>query len=134
MVDAAAAVDLADGWTNVPSMRETTVNSRLSRETLPDNANRYTTKILTVDSSIEFTEFVEINVNFTHPYARDLDIVLVSPSGAESQLATPNDEVPGAFDGTYRFGSARHLGEDPSGDWELRVKDSQTGDTGTLRS
>ncbi len=138
MVDADAAVELANDWTNVPSMRETTVNSSFPRETLPDkppdNANPYTTKILTVDSSIEFTEFVEINVNFTHPSARDLDIVLVSPSGAESQLATSNDEVPGAFEGTYRFGSARHLGEDPSGDWELRVKDSEPGDTGTLRS
>ena len=138
VVDADAAVELADGWTNVPSMRETTVNSSFPRETLPDkppdNANPYTTKTLTVDSGIEFTEFVEINVNFTHPSARDLDIVLVSPSGAESQLATSNDEMAGAFNGTYRFGSARHLGEDPSGDWELRVKDSQPGDTGTLRS
>ena len=134
VVDADAAVELADGWTNVPAMRETTVNSSFPRETLPDNANTYTTKTLSVDSSIEFTEFVEINVNFTHPYARDLDIVLVSPSGAESQLVTSNDTVPGAYDGTFRFGSARHLGEDPSGDWELRVKDSQPEDTGTLRS
>ena len=134
VVDAAAAVELADGWTNVPSMRESTVHSRFSSETLPDNADRYTTKILTVDSSIDFTEFVEINVNFTHQWARDLDIVLVSPSGAESQLVTSNDEVPGAFDDTYRFGSARHLGEDPSGDWELRVKDSLPGDRGTLSS
>ena len=134
VVDAKAAVDLADGWTNVPSMRETTVNSRFDPETIPDNVNTYTSKILTVDSSIDFTEFVEINVNFTHQNARDLDIVLVSPSGAESQLVTSNDEVDGAFEGTYRFGSARHLGEDPSGDWELRVKDSLPGDEGTLSS
>ena len=43
-------------------------------------------------------------------------------------------ECEGEYDGTFRFGSARHLGEDPSGDWELRVKDSQPDDTGTLNS
>ena len=49
-----------------------------------------------------------------------------------SSLRTPI--VPGEYNGTFRFGSARHLGEDPSGEWELRVKDSQAGLRGTLRS
>ena len=34
----------------------------------------------------------------------------------------------------FRFGSARHLGEDAAGEWTLRVKDVQDGDSGILGS
>ena len=34
----------------------------------------------------------------------------------------------------FRFGSARHLGEDAAGEWILRIKDAQRGDSGILRS
>ena len=49
------------------------------------------TSTLTLDTSIGFTEFVEINVSFLHNSFRDLEIVLESPSGAESKLAVPFD-------------------------------------------
>ena len=34
----------------------------------------------------------------------------------------------------FRFGSARHLGEDAAGEWTLRIKDLSRRDTGALRS
>ena len=34
----------------------------------------------------------------------------------------------------FRFGSARHLGEDAAGEWTLQIKDLQRGRTGILRS
>ena len=38
------------------------------------------------------------------------------------------------INGSYRFGSARHLGESPAGTWKLRVTDRRAGNSGTLRS
>ena len=34
----------------------------------------------------------------------------------------------------FRFGSARHLGEDAAGEWKLRITDARRGSTGNLRS
>ena len=87
---------------------------------------------LTLDTGIGFTEFVEVNVSFLHASFRDLDIQLESPSGAVSNLAVHFDTYTDYYDpffdfvslrGAFRFGSARHLGEDPNGVWKLRVTD-----------
>ena len=90
------------------------------------------TLTLDIDSDIDFTEFVEINTSFQHNSFRDLDIELESPSGAVSKLVPAfdtfiddgdpdNDYIP--LRDPYRFGSARHLGEDPNGTWTLRITD-----------
>ena len=63
----------------------------------------------------------------------DLTVELVSPSGAVSTLS-PSAPVGGALTTKFRFGSARHLGEDAVGVWTLRIKDAQSGDSGRLRS
>ena len=86
---------------------------------------------LMVNTSIGFVEFVgDQRRSFQHDSIRDLEIELVSPSGAVSRLAGHVDTysdfpyigfVP--LHGTFRFGSARHLGEDPNGEWKLRVTD-----------
>ena len=78
---------------------------------------------------MQFVEFVEINTTFDHTSFRDLEITLTSPSGAVSTLAVPLALelvlIEGLFPlkGSYRFGSARHLGEDPAGTWTLRLTD-----------
>ena len=97
------------------------------------------TRTLTIDSPIGFTEFIEVKVDFQHVSFRDLEIELVSPSGAVSRLAESFDTrsnelgvVP--IRGGFRFGSGRHLGEDPNGEWQLRVTDRVPGIGGTLRS
>ena len=102
-----------------------------------------------VGPDVEFTEFVEIDVEFVAvPSAddvrefRELEIELESPSGTVSVLAPAiNDSVicvvddPCGLEGGFRFGSAKHLGEDPEGEWKLRITDRKTGSTpGTLNS
>ena len=82
---------------------------------------------------MEFVEFVEVNTHFNHPFFRDLTVELVSPSGAVSTLATPSP-IGGPLTTNFRFGSARHLGEDAAGIWTLRIKDAQRGDIGMLKS
>ena len=149
VVDAEAAVDLAREWTTVPPLMRDGASSS-SAVTIPapglDGLETVTTGIV-LNTGIRFTEFVEINADFSHPSLRDMEIELESPSGAVSKLAVPfntrhythevNDEtmtflVP--LDGDIRFGSARHLGEDPNGEWKLRLTDHFHDREGTLRS
>ena len=136
VADAGATVALAEGWTNAPALQSSTVNSSETSVRIPDAADTGdpTTVVseLTLESSIGFTEFVEVNVAFVHGSFRDLEIELESPSGAVSELAVPFDTYTDYYDpfvafvplrGAFRFGSARHLGEDPNGVWKLRVTD-----------
>ena len=137
MVDAKAATDLAPGWTNVGDLREITSESGVINLPIPDLPSSGTpttvTASLTVDPYVEFIEFVEVNAHFDHPFFRDLVVELVSPSGAVSTLST-SAPVGGELTTEFRFGSARHLGEDAAGEWTLRIKDAQDGDSGILKS
>ena len=137
LADAGAAVDLAQSWTNLPPLMASTAESDWESVEIPDapDSGDLTTvsRAVTVDTSIGFTEFVEVELAFQHDSFRDLEVELVSPSGAVSRLSVPYDTYVGIsfifFDpfvplhGSYRFGSARHLGEDPNGEWTLRVTD-----------
>ena len=154
VVDAKAAVDIARGWTNVPPLERVSAASEAEVAIPPPSGSvpQTVTTTLTLNTGIRFTEFVEVNTDFEHASFRDMDIELVSPSGAVSKLAVPFDTRHyeatyvrpdgSTYDGTYfvrldgefRFGSARHLGEDPSGQWTLRLTDHFPELGGTLRS
>ena len=141
MVDAAAAVSLADGWTIVPKLRESGAESGDIALAIPDapdvGAPTALSSSLTLDSHVAFVEFMEIEITLEHDWFRDLQIELVSPAGAVSELSVPALSVPGSrgsFKGSHRFGSARHLGESAAGTWTLRVTDTLHEDTGTLTS
>ena len=147
VVDAQAAVDLARGWQTLPPMLTSSVDSGPLNGRLPDAPLLGTPSTvyhqLTLDTDVEFTEFVEVNITVNHPSFRDLSITLVSPSGAVSVLALPWDtftpDDPDDIDfyplnGSFRLGSARHLGEDPNGTWTLYLTDNFHGGTGVLAS
>ena len=94
----------------------------------------------TVGTEVEFVEFVEINTDFDARAFRDLQMELVSPSNAVSVLSVPypvsDPDAPRfGLRESFRFGSARHLGENPAGTWTLRMSDHvRGGAAGTLRS
>ena len=146
VVDARAAVDLAKMWTNLPPLTNSSAGSGELDVRIPDppatGHPTTVTQTLTLDTGIEFTEFVEINVSFRHGSFRDLEIDLESPSGTVSKLAVPFDTLSDDDDtvdfvplrGPFRFGSARHLGEDPNGVWKLRLTDRFWIEDGTLGS
>ena len=142
VVDASAAVGAARDWTSVPRMRSGSVESGRLEASIqdpvesqdPDAPGVMLARELIgreLEAEIDFTEFVEVNVEIEHESFRDLYIWLESPSGTVSTLSTPfdtfNDFGPSedhvALDGKIRFGSARHLGEDPNGEWQLGVVD-----------
>ena len=91
VVDAKAAVDLARGWTNVPTLESVSASSEAAVTIPPPSgsAPQTVTTTLTLNTGIRFTEFVEINTDFDHTSFRDMEIELVSPSGAVSKLAVP---------------------------------------------
>ena len=144
VVDAKAAVDMAKGWTNAPPMKSARAYFT-SSTTIPAPGPSGPTTVtagLTLSTDIEFIEFVEINADFEHTSFRDMEIELVSPSGTKSKLTVPfntrTDEDDSLdfvrLDGEFSFGSARHLGENPNGNWQLRLSDHYPIYGGTLRS
>ncbi len=149
VVDAKAAVDLARGWTTVPPLKSASASST-SATTIPGPSSGGLETVITelpLSTGIGFTEFVEIKADFSHASFRDMEIELETPSGAISKLAVPfntrhyTEVVNGVektfyvgLDGEIRFGSARHLGEDPNGTWKLRLTDHFPHQDGMLRS
>ena len=143
MVDAGTAVGLAKEWTNVPPrlMSEAASNSNLGRR-VPDASDSGTgaaiTERLTLNTPVGFVEYVELEVDLAHESFRDIEIELESPSGRVSRILAPFDTrqleefIP--LDGKIRFGSAKHLGEDPNGEWTLRVRDHFGEKEGIVRS
>ncbi len=135
VVDAKAAVDLAKGWRNLPPLESSTLDSNRLNLAIPDSPRigppATVATSLRLNTSMKFVEFVEINGSFRHNSFRDLKVELESPSGAVSELSVPfdtrTDDDPSLayvpLNGTFRFGSAKHLGEDPNGAWKLRVTD-----------
>ena len=146
VVDAKAAVGLAKEWRSLPSLKSGTLVSNTLNLAIPDApviGPRATIETaLRLNTDVRFVEFVEVNVSFRHGSFRDLTVELESPSGAVSQLSVPfdtrTDENPSfahvALNGPFRFGSAKHLGEDPNGTWKLRVTDHISTVRGTLDS
>ena len=145
MVDAKAAVDLARGWVSPLPFESSAVESEELNLHVPDalasGDSTTAESTLLVNTNIGFVEFVEINVTLNHDSFRDLGIELVSPTGTVSRLVGPfdtlNDDpyidfVP--VQGKLRFGSARHLGEDPNGEWKLRITDHIPSKSGELTS
>ena len=137
VVDAKAAVDLAKTWTNLPPMKTNSAESEWKELTIPDVAEGAepdtVSHSFTLGPEIGFTEFVEVSVAFNHPSFRDLEMEVVSPTGTVSMLtehdaAVSDDE----FNYEYRFGSAKHLGEDPTGTWSLRLTDHVPGQEGSI--
>ena len=138
VVDAGAAVTLAKAWTNLPPMQTASAQSAGENHSIPDPPSRRQTtsftRELTLDTDINFTEFVEVRVDINHPAFRNIGITLTSPSGAVSRLAVPSETAPdGALSTKFRLGSARHLGEDPSGTWTLEVSDHRPAGAGKFK-
>ena len=122
-VDAKAAVDAASSWTLLPPLLSAQATSQTA-VSLPSYGNEITLS-LDVQSAMDFIEHVQIDVNASTYDLRDYRWTLVSPSGAESLLSPEHTSCPDGKCGlssTFRFGSSRHLGEDPSGTWKLKVR------------
>ena len=130
LVDAKAAVDLAEEWVNLPPREEDTI---VEKEFNPISPNEIR-KSLSVESDINFIEHVDATIDFNIRYYHDLSIELISPSGTTSTLAAAFNRKTYGYNDKWRFGSSRHLGEQASGEWRLIARNARAGNTITLRS
>jgi len=125
VVDAQAAVDLAEDWINLPT-REAIEEVHTTRSITIGNI---TTSTVSVQSAIDFIEYLEIPIDFGHIKLHDLSIKLSSAAGTTSSLVVPSSEnllAGGGWSGKWHFGSARHLGENPNGTWALEFADTRS--------
>ncbi len=151
LVDAKAAVDLAKTWVTLAPLESYEEETTVSDGTIPDASSSAISSKINISSSdtdMEFIEFVEIRPDFSHRSFRDLKIELVSPSGTTTEILDSTDrggpisffgfivgEIPIPLNGTYRMGASQFLGEDPTGDWTLRITDEvDNNKEGTLNS
>ena len=135
VVDAKAAVDLAPSWTAPPALRTVQAATDGNLDLAIPQSATYAESRLSVGPGVDFVEYVEVEAVVRHSAFREVDIELVSPSGAVSRLAEYGASAPPlALRGGVRLGTARHLGEDPSGTWTLRVRDGAAGNDGVLLS
>jgi proprotein convertase subtilisin/kexin type 2 len=136
-IDAGAAVQLAQTWTNVGSLLTFTSALDSPGSVIADGGPGAAAldNMVIAGTGISKLEFVDITVTFTHPYPGDVRIVIQSPDGTQSVLArerscrsTSNASTVVACSPTtvtWRFGSARLLGESPDGTWTLSLQDMQ---------
>ena len=134
VVDAKAAADLAASWVNVPRLRTVVAGSESDLDlAIPDGGSASAS--IPIESGVDFIEYVDVHLNFTHHSFRDLKVELTSPAGATSVLSVSHDsEDKYPLNGEFRLGTASHLGEGSSGTWSIRVTDEVTDTAGTLKS
>jgi len=140
MVDAAAAVRLAETWqpTGTSASMLSGSASKQVRGNLADNGAPLVSSV-SMTRNVEIDK-VEVTVDLKHSRIGDLEITLVSPEGTESVLMD-NPGVTATSAGmtlpsqlTWTFSSSQFWGESSKGTWTLRVQDNQAGEVGSLAS
>lgn len=136
MVDAFAAVRMAEAWLTMHGSAQTSANEQhvtarnLTDVLILDNAT--VSSDVTVTQNIE-VETIYVTVTINHSYASDMIIRLVAPDGRIFQLFD-NEGGSTAFDGgkkwTFAVEGARGYGS--AGTWSVEVADEVLGDTGFI--
>lgn len=139
LVDAAAAVRLAETWTKQQTsanMERIDLDSTHGAIAIP--AKGTITDTITVANDIK-VERVLIDLDISHQKAGDLVITLTSPDGSVSTLVNRIDG--GSFVSQYgitgilfEMSSNVFRGETSAGDWTLTVTDAKNRNSGTLNS
>lgn len=133
-VDAQAAVSLAKTWTTVdPELPPLTSGLITVNQPIQDNNPTGITSTFNITEDMRL-EHVEVVFNATHTYRGDLQIVLTSPSGTRSYLATQHLTDSGANFTNWVFSSVRNWGENSVGTWTLQVSDLFAADVGTFQN
>ena len=151
LVDAYAAVQLADTWTESDkSTNELVAAARAFglQVAIPDGESSYS-RTFHVDGNIS-VEHVELGIDLRHTRLGDVIIELTSPNGTVSRLmdrpgATADNPFGiGGEDQAinpstlthllWDFSSVQFWGEQAAGDWTVTVKDVRAEETGSLAS
>ncbi len=139
LVDAHAAVRLAETWTTAHTIDNESVISvagAVGSDTALVDFQPLSYTVTVPGSFAHFSiNWVEVDVTLLHTYIGDLQIDLISPTGTDSLLM----DRPGAGTNThdnlnFTFSTTHDWGESPVGTWTLIVEDAGTGGTGSMVS
>lgn len=143
MVDAYAAVRMAEAWLVMQGPARTSANevvrnllSNQGSSALPDFSPTTGVGTLLWDKTATFAmeiETIYVTVEITHNYAADLILTLIAPDGVEVTLMAlegGNGLMDNGFRWTFAVEALR--GYSSLGDWTLKVEDTVAGDTGFI--
>jgi len=114
------------------TLQRASVNVDNIDKVIPDNNT-------TISQNISFTqdlqiEWVGVTIDTDHPFAGDLEISLVSPSGTRTILIQPTELHYAAYNGGFRFSSVAFIDERSQGVWKVELIDRLAGDSGVLKN
>lgn len=131
LVNAAAAVETAATWQNLPARAEPVILSQPTVSPIPDNSQVGVTRTFAVDTALR-VEHVTVTVTVQHAWRGQVAVTLTSPSGMVSQLVgVHSDRRPNYSNWT--FSTVRHWGESAQGNWTLHVRDGGRKIIGSLQ-
>ena len=134
LVDALAAVRLAESWTSSStSANEIKVGASATMNTaIPDNGS--VVFQLSIPQNI-LIDHIELTVNILHPNRGDLTITLTSPDGTISiVMDRPLNGTDSGDNLLFRFGSNAFWGENSLGTWTVTITDAAGGNVGSVQS
>ncbi|MFC4166480.1 S8 family serine peptidase [Teichococcus aestuarii] len=137
LVDAQAAVRLAESWRTAPATEASLHTASATSGGVLDLPDLGTaSQGVTIEDDL-LVERAEISVDLLHARPGQLRITLVSPGGTESVLLDQlglgrYKEVDGHL--VFTFSSVQFLWEQARGEWTLRVEDLAAGTGGRLAS
>lgn len=129
MIDAEAAVELAENWRNLGAHTNVSSSKTNLNQAIPDDYGGVASQTFTIAEEFR-VEHVTLETEITHTYRSDIEIWLISPAGTENLLAWRNDDA--GTDLNWTFSTVRNWGENSSGDWTVEVYDNFAEDTGTV--
>ena len=130
VIDAGAAVSMAESWTSVEQEISFSSGTTTVDTDIPDNSPNYISSNTTVPDAI-LVENVDVIVDIPHDFRGDLEIILTSPSGTESVLSEKHDDENSDYS-NWRFSTVHNWDEDSRGDWTLTVEDQGNNDVGSF--
>lgn len=107
-------------------------NIMIHNRVIPDNNLSIDEEMIVEENLI--IEWVSVILDIDHPYAGDIDIELISPTGTVSHLMEANFLKFNAYKEGFRFSTVSLMGEQSKGKWILRIRDALDKDEGILRS
>jgi subtilisin family serine protease len=132
LIDAGAAVSLAQGWQNLGSRTLATRAESYAKRIIPDDDPFGVEQTFTFNESIR-VEHVCVTVDIRHGARGQLAFEIESPSGMLSEIEPrARDKKDNYKD--WRFMSVRYWGENSVGTWKVRVRDTRHKVVGTVKS
>lgn len=136
MVNAAAAVTMAKTWVNLPA-EKSLVETPNQVLTPGDNGGSEASHTVSITSNeFDKLETVQVDVEFNHQRAGDLELVLEHREDDDSLISSEYlvklnaDNT--AIARTFTFTSSQHLYDKPTGKWVLKANDRWPTNTGSV--